>query len=170
MYKRQALTQDQARLLKRYVNNVYVSYDGDEAGKKATLRALDILAQEGIETRVVSIPAGQDPDEFLKKYGRDGYLKLMKSSLPLMDYKFQIVAQKYDLGDGYQKEKFAKECVAPVSYTHLDVYKRQAGICGRGRHERPGRCIGIANGMHRGMPVRANCRGFYAGAGKGHLR
>lgn len=107
-----ALTQDQARLLKRYVNNVYVSYDGDEAGKKATLRALDILAQEGIETRVVSIPGGRDPDEFLKKYGRDGYLKLMKSSLPLMDYKFQITAQKYDLGDGYQKEKFAKECVA----------------------------------------------------------
>ncbi len=107
-----ALTQDQARLLKRYVNNVYVSYDGDNAGKKATLRALDILAQEGIESRVVSIPGGQDPDEFLKKYGKDGYVKLMKASLPLMDYKFRITAEKYDLNDSYQKEKFAKECVS----------------------------------------------------------
>ncbi|WP_066647931.1 DNA primase [Christensenella timonensis] len=106
-----ALTQDQARLLKRYVNNVYVSYDGDGAGKKATLRALDILAREGIESRVVSIPGGQDPDEFLKQYGKDGYIKLMKASLPLMDYKFRVTAEQYDLNDSYQKEKFAKECV-----------------------------------------------------------
>ncbi|MEA5004552.1 MAG: DnaB-like helicase N-terminal domain-containing protein, partial [Christensenella sp.] len=60
---------------------------------------------------VVSIPGGQDPDEFLKQYGKDGYVKLMKASLPLMDYKFKITAEQYDLSDSYQKEKFAKECV-----------------------------------------------------------
>lgn len=106
-----ALTQDQARLLKRYTNHVYISYDGDEAGKKATLRALGILDKEGIETRVVSIPGGKDPDEYLKEHGKKGYVELMKVSLPMMDYKFRDAAQKYDLSDNYQKEKFAQECV-----------------------------------------------------------
>lgn len=106
-----ALTQDQARILKRYTNHVYISYDGDAAGKKATLRALDILEKEGIETRVVNIPGGKDPDEYLKEYGKKGYVELMKASLPMMDYKFKNAAEKYDLSDSYQKEKFAQECV-----------------------------------------------------------
>ncbi len=106
-----ALTQDQARILKRYTNHVYISYDGDGAGKKATLRALDILDKEGIETRVVSIPGGQDPDEYLKEHEKKGYVELMKASLPMMDYKFRNAAEKYDMTDSYQKEKFAQECV-----------------------------------------------------------
>lgn len=111
-----ALTQDQARIIKRYTSHVYISYDGDGAGQKATLRALDILDKEGIETRVVSIPDGQDPDEYLKEHGKAGYVELMKTSLPMMDYKFGNAAQKYDLSDSYQKEKFAQECVEMLKH------------------------------------------------------
>lgn len=106
-----ALTQEQARLLKRYTKNVYLSYDGDSAGQKATLRAVDILSKEGIESRVITIPGGQDPDDFLKRYKKDGYLKLLKAAKPVLDYKFDLIAAKYDMEDGYQKEKYAKECV-----------------------------------------------------------
>ncbi len=120
-----ALTQDQARLIKRYTNHVYISYDGDEAGKKATLRALGILDQEGIETRVISIPGGQDPDEYLKEHGKAGYIRLMKASQPMMDYKFSVAAQKYDLSDGYQKEKFAQECVAMLKAVSSAMVKEK---------------------------------------------
>ncbi|MEG0701966.1 MAG: DNA primase [Christensenella sp.] len=120
-----ALTQNQARLVKRYTNHVYISYDGDEAGKKATLRAIDILEQEGIETRVISIPGGEDPDEYLKKHGKDGYVQLMKISLPVMDYKFKIIAKEYDLNDSYQKEKFAQKCVQLLKGTTSAIVKEK---------------------------------------------
>ncbi|MEG2203158.1 MAG: DNA primase [Christensenellaceae bacterium] len=120
-----ALTQDQARLIKRYVNHVYISYDGDEAGKKATLRAIDILEKENIEVRILSIPNGNDPDEYLKLYKKDGFVKLMKNSLPSMDYKFGVIAQKYDLSDEYQKEKFAKECVGLLKNVNSAIVKEK---------------------------------------------
>ena len=120
-----ALTQDQARLIKRYTDHVYVSYDGDEAGKKATLRALGILAQEGIETRVISIPGGQDPDEYLKEHGKAGYIGLMKASLPMMDYRFSVAAKKYDLNDSYQKEKFAQECISMLKGVDSAIIKEK---------------------------------------------
>lgn len=120
-----ALTQDQARLIKRYTNHVYISYDGDGAGQKATLRALGILTQEGIEPRVVVIPDGQDPDEYLRKQGRNGYIQLMKTSLPEMDYRFRNVEAKYDLSDGYQKEKFAQECAGILKSVDSAVTKEK---------------------------------------------
>lgn len=120
-----ALTQDQARLIKRYVNSVYISYDGDEAGKKATLRALGVLSKEGIESRVISIPGGEDPDEFLKKYGKDGYIKLMKAARPELDYRFDVAAAPYDLSDGYQKEKYTKDCIAILKSIDSAVVKEK---------------------------------------------
>ncbi len=109
-----ALTPDQARIIKRYTSRVYLSYDGDDAGQKATLRALDICAREGLEPRVVVIPGGQDPDEFLKKYGRGGYTELMKRALPPLDYKFASIALRYDMNETEQKEAYARECVALI--------------------------------------------------------
>ena len=64
-----ALTQQQARLIKRFVPRVYISYDGDSAGQNATLRGLDILSKEGLEVRVIVIPDGMDPDDYARKYG-----------------------------------------------------------------------------------------------------
>lgn len=105
-----ALTAEQARLAKRYTKNIVVSYDGDEAGQKATLRALDILEPEGLDVRVVSIPDGMDPDDYLKKYKKDGFIKLVSAAQGALDYKINRIRGGYDLGDGSQREKFAKEC------------------------------------------------------------
>jgi len=74
-----ALTPEQAKLIKRYVPEVWISYDGDSAGQKAALRALEIFdGQEGLTPRVIDYPAGQDPDDFIRAQGLDGFDRLPK--------------------------------------------------------------------------------------------
>lgn len=73
-----ALTAEQARLMKRYVPEVWISYDGDAAGQKAALRALDILDAEGLRARVIDYPAGMDPDDFVRKEGLRGFEALRR--------------------------------------------------------------------------------------------
>ena len=74
-----ALTPEQARLIKRYAPEVWISYDGDAAGQKAALRALDIFDElEGLTPRVVDYPAGQDPDDFIRDKGLEGFERLRK--------------------------------------------------------------------------------------------
>lgn len=107
-----ALTSEQARLLRRYVDMAYISYDGDEAGIKAALRAVDVLEKEQIECRVVSIPGGGDPDDYMKEYGRESYGKLLAAASPAIEFKFDVAARKYDLQDGLQNEKYVQECIA----------------------------------------------------------
>ncbi len=73
-----ALTEEQARLMKRYAPQVWISYDGDAAGQKAALRALDILDAQDIPARVIDYPAGMDPDDFIKASGLEGFEALPK--------------------------------------------------------------------------------------------
>lgn len=73
-----ALTEEQARLMKRYAPEVWISYDGDAAGQKAALRALDIFDQQDIHAKVIDYPAGMDPDDFVKEKGLDGFEALPK--------------------------------------------------------------------------------------------
>ena len=78
-----ALTQQQARLLKRYVDTVYIAYDGDAAGQNATVRGLDILSAEGLQVRVISFPDDLDPDEYVQIYGKTGFDRLKENALSL---------------------------------------------------------------------------------------
>ena len=73
-----ALTEEQARLMKRYAPEVWISYDGDGAGQKAALRALDILGGQGIPARVIDYPSGMDPDEFVRAKGAQAWNDLRK--------------------------------------------------------------------------------------------
>lgn len=74
-----ALTQEQARLIRRYVPEVWISYDGDSAGQKAALRALDIFEEiDGLTCRVIDYPPGQDPDDFIRANGLAGFEALPK--------------------------------------------------------------------------------------------
>ncbi len=85
-----SLTAEQAKLIKRLVPLVYICYDGDKAGQNATVRGLDILKEQGLEVRVVSLPDGVDPDEYVKAHGADGFKKLLAHALPLIDYKLKL--------------------------------------------------------------------------------
>lgn len=82
-----ALTVNQARLLKRYADKVIISYDSDLAGQMATMRGLEILRTNGFDVRVLTVPNGKDPDEFIKNNGKEAFQKLMDSALPLIDYR-----------------------------------------------------------------------------------
>ncbi|MBQ3667869.1 MAG: DNA primase, partial [Clostridia bacterium] len=73
-----ALTPEQIRLMRRYSNEIWVSYDGDGAGHKAALRALDMLEPEGADVRVIDYPDNMDPDEYVKAFGKDSWEALPK--------------------------------------------------------------------------------------------
>ena len=73
-----SLTEEQAKLARRYVEDVFICYDGDAAGQNATLRGLDILKRHGIKVRVISLPNGEDPDEIIKRAGVEEFLKYKK--------------------------------------------------------------------------------------------
>ena len=109
-----ALTVEQARLIKRYVNKVIICYDGDSAGQKATMRGLDILYNEGLDVRVVSLPENLDPDEYVRKYGKDSYLKLLVEAKPLFEHKLNVIASKYDLTSPQEKGKYAVEAMKAI--------------------------------------------------------
>ncbi len=123
-----ALTEQHAMLLKKICDNVLVCYDGDSAGQKATFRALDILQKAGLSIKVITIPNGQDPDEFLKKNGKEAFEKLIENAEELMDYKIRVTAQSFDMSSNDQRTKFLKQAIDLIrelpSLALADVYVR----------------------------------------------
>lgn len=110
-----SLTQDQARLLKRYTDNVYISYDGDGAGQKANMRGLDILRGEGLNVKVVPLPEGLDPDDVIKQRGAAGYQACIDGALPLIEYKIKAVEQGLDLNDPEDKRAYVAEALKIIA-------------------------------------------------------
>ena len=109
-----ALTKDQARILKRYTEKVLISYDGDFAGQKASIRGLEILSEEGLEVKVVSLPDGMDPDDVVKKLGEDGYRDLLNRSMPLIDFKLDILRRTYDVKTVDGKRKYVTNAIRVI--------------------------------------------------------
>lgn len=109
-----SLTKEQARLCKRYSDNVFISYDGDFAGQKANLRGLDILKEEGLRVRVVPMPEGLDPDDVVKKFGADGYRDCLEKAMPLIDFRILAAQRKYDFSKSDERRDFVKEALAIV--------------------------------------------------------
>lgn len=110
-----ALTQQQARLLKRYVEKVFIAYDGDAAGQNAMVRGLDILKAEGLEVRVITFPDDLDPDEYVQIYGKEGFDRLKENALSLNAFKLETMAKGYDLNDENGRERYAKAACAFVA-------------------------------------------------------
>lgn len=129
-----ALTSQQARLLKRYVSRVYICYDGDAAGQNATLRGMDILAKEGLEVRVMSVPGGRDPDDYIKENGRDAFLALKDEAKGLNEYRLDALWAEVDGQDADGRETYAKRACAflatlqPVERErYVDTVARRTG-------------------------------------------
>ena len=115
-----ALTQGQAKLLKRYTDDIYICYDGDTAGQKATLKGLDVLQGEGLKVKVISMPEGVDPDDFAKKYGIVGVQDKMNEAQTLNDYKIAVIESKYDLSIEEHRKNFLQECCRDV-LAHIET-------------------------------------------------
>ncbi len=110
-----SLTQEQARLLKRYTDNVFISYDGDAAGQKANMRGLEILKSEGLNVKVVPLPEGLDPDDVIKRYGAEGYKKCLDAAMPLIDFKLQTAKSAFNLNKTEDKRKYVAEAIKIIS-------------------------------------------------------
>ena len=130
-----ALTDNQARLIKRYTSDVILSYDADSAGQKAALRGLDVLYGEDIRARVLVVTDGKDPDEFIKSRGRDAYLQLADAALPYGDFKLMKAGEPYDLSDSQQKLRYIRDALRilkgmkPVEADmYLGMLAEQTGI------------------------------------------
>ena len=103
-----ALTLEQARLLKRYAPEIWVSYDGDAAGQHAILRALDIFEEEGVPARVLDFPGGMDPDEYIKTYGPQSIEQLRPTDATA--YRMKQEAANHDLSTEEGRTAYAIAC------------------------------------------------------------
>lgn len=101
-----AFTVEQGQLLKRYTNNVILSLDMDKAGQMATEKTAMILKNLGFNIRVLSFQNAKDPDEFLKKYGKDEFLKAVKNSFEIFDFLYELYSKEYDLSNIMSKQNF----------------------------------------------------------------
>lgn len=120
-----ALTTNQARLLRRYADKVIISYDADIAGQAATMRGLDILKDAGFDVRVLSIPQGKDPDEYVRSNGKDAFIKLINGAESLIDYRIKKAEEGINLKDSNDLVRYGKrvtEILASVNSIEKDVY------------------------------------------------
>ena len=124
-----ALTNEQARLLKRYAPQVYLSYDGDAAGQHAILRGLEILKEEGVPARVLDFPDGLDPDEFIRRDGPEGFQKLL--AIAPEAYRIRRLKEGMDLSTREGKVEYARKAIAifaPLEPVERDGYLRDLAI------------------------------------------
>ena len=120
-----ALTTNQARLLKRYADKVIISYDADFAGQTATLRGLEILKEAGFDVRVLQIPQGKDPDEFVRSNGRDAFLKLVNKAESLISYRLKKAKDGIDFKDKTSLIEYGNrvaEILANLNPVEKDIY------------------------------------------------
>ena len=119
-----SLTKEQARLIKRYSENVLISYDGDFAGQKADARGLEILSEERLHVRVVPMPEGLDPDDVVKQ-GADAYQRCLDAAMPLIDYKLHALERKFDLTRTEDKRRYLPEALQIVATAETESVKEE---------------------------------------------
>lgn len=114
-----AFTSGQAMILKRYTKNVYLSYDSDEAGVKAALRAIQILREAGLNGKVIDMRPYKDPDEFIKNLGAEAYQKRIDEAENGFFFEVRQAEGKYNLSSPDEKTDFHKE-IASLLYRFDD--------------------------------------------------
>jgi len=119
-----ALTNKQIDLIKRFTDAVLIAYDADSAGNMATLRSLDLLVKAGLEVKVIDLPQGYDPADFLIKKGRRAFQNLIDRSLSLIDYRLKLLYSKYSIENIEGKVKIVKEILPTLSVIGNEVELR----------------------------------------------
>ena len=110
-----ALTEEQGRLLRKYCEQVIISYDSDSAGQEAIMRGLGILESQGCDARVLQMEGAKDPDEFVIKYGSGRFNMLVDSAISLVEFKIKMLKNKYNLENANDKIRFLKEITQILS-------------------------------------------------------
>ena len=122
-----SLTEEHAVLISRYVEQVVLIYDGDEAGQRATRRAIPILEKAGIRVKVLQMKDAKDPDEYLKKFGADKFRLLLEDSSNRVEYQLNAIKKKYDLKEDDQKIRYVHESAELISSLYSSVQREVYG-------------------------------------------
>ena len=124
-----ALTAEQARMIKRLKGEVVIAYDSDEAGQKATQRAIELLNEEGLKVRVLVMGESKDPDEYIKANGVGAFRQRLDEAQEQIEYKVRRLKAKYDLDDIRQKSEYvtsaAKEFATIKSPVECELYVKK---------------------------------------------
>ena len=118
-----ALTNEQGKLIKRYASTAVISYDSDEAGIEATLRAIEILRHQNINVKILNLKDCKDPDDFIKKYKKEGFLKAIEDSVSHIIFQINILKRKFDFNKDEHLIKFAKEAASIIKTLSSPVEK-----------------------------------------------
>lgn len=110
-----ALTEEQGRLLRKYSEQIILSYDSDGAGQEAIMRGLSILENQGCDARVLQMEGAKDPDEYVIKYGSGRFKLLVENAISLVEFKIKMLKNKYNLENANDKIRFLKEITQILS-------------------------------------------------------
>ncbi|SEN19079.1 DNA primase [Lihuaxuella thermophila] len=117
-----ALTEEQARLIKRNTDTVIICYDADQAGQSAALKALDLLKNQGCTVKVAQMPAGLDPDDYIRRYGGEAFKEeILAGALPYTSFKLESLKKVYNLQDEDQRMKYLTEAIDVITDLPLAI-------------------------------------------------
>lgn len=119
-----AVTPEQARILSRYAKTLYVSYDSDEAGRRADERAIRLMNEVGVEVKMLKVTGGaKDPDEYIKKYGAESFRKLMNGAAGEIDYKLKTALERYNPDIPDEKLAMLNEACGIISTVYSQMQR-----------------------------------------------
>ena len=121
-----ALTEEQAHLLSHYAGEIFICYDSDEAGQKATRKAINILGKTTLKVRIIHMTGGKDPDEIIQKFGAEGFKRCLDSASNDVEFSLLSERSKYDISSPAGRSDYLKAAAAVLaslnSPVELDIY------------------------------------------------
>jgi len=116
-----AITSEHSRVVSRYAKSAFLAYDSDEAGKKAADKAMTLLNEVGVDTKIITMVDAKDPDEYIKKFGAPAFSKLLGGSVGQIDFKIGTILNKYNLNVPDEKLRAVDECCNVIAGIYSEV-------------------------------------------------
>ena len=150
-----ALTSQHASLLKRYTDEVILTYDSDEAGIRAALRAIPLLKTAGISARVLHMDPYKDPDEFIKALGQEAFQERIDAAENSFLFELSILQKSYDMKDPDSKTKFFQAVASRIAEFELELERENyiEAVAGRFQISFEGMRKMVLNVLMQGVPV-----------------
>jgi DNA primase len=151
-----ALTSQHAALLKRYTDEVILTYDSDEAGVRAALRAIPLLKTAGISTRVLHMNPYKDPDEFIKSLGTEAFQERIDQAENSFLFELSVLEQSYDMKDPDGKTRFFQAVAARIAEFEMEIERENyiEAVAGKYQISYEGMRRMVMNVLMQGVPVR----------------
>jgi len=152
-----ALTSQHALLLKRYTDEVILTYDSDEAGVKAALRAIPLLKEAGVSAKVLHMDPYKDPDEFIKALGTDAFQERIDQAENSFLFEISILQKTYDMKDPESKTKFFQSVAAKIAEFELEIERENyiEAVAAKYQISFDGMRKMVMNCLMQGVPLRA---------------